>query len=65
MEAIALSQVHYSFDHSARYCICFTGHYSYDFHLDELLVEHDVQVLIALLAMTLQWIVTLSLWYVS
>ena len=33
MEMIVLSQICYSFHHSVeRYCICFTGHYSCDFH---------------------------------
>ena len=55
MEMIVLSQICYSFHHSTeRYCICFTGHYSCDFHRDELLVEHDVQVVIVPLYMTLQ-----------
>ena len=36
MEMIVLSQIFYSFHHSAeRCCICFTGHYSCDFHRDE------------------------------
>ena len=43
MEMIVNLQICYSFHHSAeRYCICFTGHYSCEFHQDELLVEHDV-----------------------
>ena len=62
MEMIILSQICYSFHYSVeRYCICFTGHYSYVVRQDELPIEHDVRVLIALLAMTLQWIVTLGL----
>ena len=62
MEAIVLSQILYSFHPSAEiYCICLTDCYSCDFRRDELSVEHDVQVLFALLAMTFQWIVTLRL----
>ena len=62
MEAIVLSQIHCSFHHSAEiYCICLTDCCSCDFRQDELLVERNVQVLIALLAMTLHWIVTLRL----
>ena len=59
---IILSQICYSFHYSVkRYCICFIGYYSCVVHRDELLVEHDFRVLIALLAMTLQWMVTLGL----
>ena len=55
MEMIILSQVCYSFHYSIkRYCICFTGHYSYAVRRDELPVEHDVRVLIAPLARTIQ-----------
>ena len=62
VEAIVLSQIHYSFHHSAeRYYIRLIHHYSCDVRRDELSVEHDVRVLIALIAMTLQWIVTLRL----
>ena len=62
MEVIVLSQICYSFHHWAEiYCHCLTGRYSWDFRRDELSVEHDVRVLITLLAMTLQWIVTLRL----
>ena len=66
VEVIVLSQICYSFSHSTgKYFICFIGHHSCDFRRDELLVEHDVRILIALLAMTLQWIVILRLWHVS
>ena len=55
VEAIVLSQICYSFSHlTGRYFICFIGHHSCDFRRNELLVEHDVRILIALLAMTLQ-----------
>ena len=55
MEMIILSHICYSFHYSVeRYCICFTGHYSYVFRRDELSVEHDVRVLIAPLAMTIK-----------
>ena len=61
-EAIVLSQIHNSFHHSAEiYCICLTDCYTRVFCRDELSVEHNVRVLIAQLAMTLQWIVTLGL----
>ena len=66
MEMSILSQICYCFHHSAeRYRICFTSDYSCAFHQDELSAEHDVWVLIVLLAMTLQWVVILRLWYVS
>ena len=55
MEMIILSQICYSFHYSVeRYCICFTGHYSCVVRRDELPVEHDVWVLIAPLARTIQ-----------
>nr|CAN63726.1 hypothetical protein VITISV_016105 [Vitis vinifera] len=48
MEMIILSHICYSFHYSVeRYCICFTGHYSYVFRRDELSVEHDVRILSA------------------
>ena len=62
MEMIILSQICYSFHYSVEiYCICLISRYFWDFHRDELSVEHDVQVLITLPAMTLQGIVTLRL----
>ena len=55
MEMIILSQICYSFHYSVeRYCICFTGHYSCVVRRDEFPVEHDVRVLIAPLARTIQ-----------
>ena len=57
-----ISHIRYSFHHSARiYCIRLTSRHSCDFRQDVLSVEHDVRVLITLLAMTFQWIVTLRL----
>ena len=54
VETIVFSQIRYNFHHSAKIdCICLTDRYSCDFRRDELLVEHDVRVLITLLAMTL------------
>ena len=55
MEAFVLSHIYYSFHHSTEiYCICFIGHYSYDFYQEELSVEHDIRVLITPLSMILQ-----------
>ena len=44
METIALSLICYSFHHSTERChICFMGHYSDDFHRDELSLEHSMR----------------------
>ena len=55
MKAIILSHIYYVFHHSTEiYCICFIGHYSFDFYQEELSVEHDILVLITPLSMILQ-----------
>ena len=44
MEVIVLSQICCSFHHLTERCrICFMGHYSGDFHRDELSLEHDIR----------------------